>query len=329
MPSRNEPCPCGSGQKYKRCCLVKLDVVTRELRERDAFLDDLIAWVRAEHAQTLEDAGSHTTLIRMLRGVHGRNMSLIWALNDYRPRDGGPTLIERYIARPELGPSVKAIAHGLAAARLAVYRVGPLAPGVWLELESLNDDAPVRVAWQGGFEHLQVAETLVVRVVHATTAPTLWGLGARFSADGETRWKARLAALPSDSTEAALTVLGFHPDDAAEPLPDGVELHTMTWSIKDDERVLEVIEDDELWECLGEAIPSGWAFAWPDEATSGVADLGGWREEAGEIEAARLIVREQDITLLSADRGTLREIAFLLEANLGELIAPRRESLAA
>ena len=21
MPSRNEPCPCGSGQKYKRCCL--------------------------------------------------------------------------------------------------------------------------------------------------------------------------------------------------------------------------------------------------------------------------------------------------------------------
>jgi hypothetical protein len=93
--------------------------------------------------------------------------------------------------------------------------------------------------------------------------------------------------------------------------------------------VLEVIEDDELWECLGEAIPSGWAFAWPDEETPGLTDLGGWREEAGEIEAARLIIREQDITLLSADSGTLHEIACLLEANLGELIVPRRESLAA
>jgi hypothetical protein len=49
----------------------------------------------------------------------------------------------------------------------------------------------------------------------------------------------------------------------------------------------------------------------------------------GEIEAARLIIREQDITLHSADRGTLHEIAFLLEANLGELIVPRRESLVA
>jgi hypothetical protein len=103
----------------------------------------------------------------------------------------------------------------------------------------------------------------------------------------------------------------------------------MAWSIKDDEHVLEVIEDDELWECLGEAIPTGWAFAWPDQATAGVTDLGGWREEAGEIEAARLIIREQDLTVLSADRGTLDEIAFLLEANLGELIVPRRESLAA
>jgi hypothetical protein len=61
---------------------VQLGVVARELRERDAFLGDLTAWLRAEHAQTLEDAGSHTTLIRMLRGVSGRGMSMVWTLND-------------------------------------------------------------------------------------------------------------------------------------------------------------------------------------------------------------------------------------------------------
>ena len=49
----------------------------------------------------------------------------------------------------------------------------------------------------------------------------------------------------------------------------------------------------------------------------------------GEIEAARLIIREQAVTLISADRGTLHEIVFLLEASLGELIVPARASLAA
>jgi hypothetical protein len=102
---------------------VRLDVVARELRERDAFLSDLTPCLRAEHAQTLEDAGNHTTLIRMLRGVTGRGMSMVWALNDYLPADGGPTLMERYIARPELSPSASAIARGLAEAPLDVYRV--------------------------------------------------------------------------------------------------------------------------------------------------------------------------------------------------------------
>src|ERR1035437_7478403 len=253
MPSRNEPCPCGSGRKYKRCCLVQLDVVARELRERDAFLGDLTAWLRAEHAQKLEESGSHTTLIRMLRGVSGRGMSMVWALNDYLPADGGPTLMERYIARPGLGPSDKAIARGLAEARLDVYRVRSVAPGVCLELESLSDDTSVGVAWRDGLEHFRIAEILVARVVDATTAPTLWGPGARFPADGERRWRARLAALPADPAQTALTILGFHPDDAAEPLPDGVDLHTMTWSIEDDEGVLKAIEDDDLWERLGEA----------------------------------------------------------------------------
>jgi hypothetical protein len=57
MPSRNDRCPCGSGAKYKRCCVVRLDAVARELRARDAFLKDLTAWLRVEHEATVEEAG--------------------------------------------------------------------------------------------------------------------------------------------------------------------------------------------------------------------------------------------------------------------------------
>src|SRR5262245_65706759 len=33
-PGRNDPCPCGSGKKYKRCCLVKLVPDKRVLLEQ-------------------------------------------------------------------------------------------------------------------------------------------------------------------------------------------------------------------------------------------------------------------------------------------------------
>ena len=246
MPSRNEPCPCGSGTKYKRCCLVRLDAVARELRDRDAFLGGLIAWLRSEHEQDIEEAGSHTALIRILRGVTGRSMSMVWAINDYCPADGGPPLIQRYAARAGVSETERAIARGLADARLDAYRVRAVAVGVWLELESLADGTSVRVAWRDGLEQLDLGEVLLARVVRATSLPTLWGLGARFPAGGERRWRARLATLPAIRRQAALALLEFHPDDVAEPLPDRVELQAVRWSIKDDEAVLEAIEDDEL-----------------------------------------------------------------------------------
>ncbi len=175
MPSRNEPCPCGSGRKYKRCCLERLEAVAHELRERDELLDDVIAWLKDEHEETLHEASNETTLIRMLRGPIGRNMSLVWALNDYVPADGGPSLMARYAERPELSPPARAIALGLVEARLDVYRVRSTVPGLWLEIEPLTDGVRRRVAWRDRLERLHIGEILVTRVVDHTTLATAWG----------------------------------------------------------------------------------------------------------------------------------------------------------
>jgi len=72
-----------------------------------------------------------------------------------------------------------------------------------------------RFAWRDGLEQLDLGEVLVARVVRATSLPTLWGLGARFPAGGERRWRARLATLPKDPSQAALALLEFHPEDVA------------------------------------------------------------------------------------------------------------------
>jgi len=329
VSSRNELCPCGSGRKYKRCCLDRLGVVARELRERDELLGDVTAWLREEHEQTIQEAGRETTVVRMLGGRTGRGMSTIWALNDYVPADGGPALMARYAERPELDEPARSLARGLAEARLAVYRVRSTVPDVGVEIEPLADGMPVLLAWRDGLEHLQIGEILVARVVHATAMPTVWGRCARFPAETERRWKARLAALPIDPAQAALTVLGFQPEDAAEPLGDEIALHSMTWSIEDEGAVLETLEGEDVWESIGEAIPGGWAFAWPQEVSRGGTDLGGCSEFPDAIEVARLIVDERTLTVFSAERGTLAEIAAHLQASLRGLIASDSDALAA
>jgi hypothetical protein len=93
--------------------------------------------------------------------------------------------------------------------------------------------------------------------------------------------------------------------------------------------VLETLEGEDVWESLGEAIPGGWAFAWPQEASRGGTDLGGCSEFPDAIEVARLIVDERTVTVFSAERGTLAEIVAHLQASLRGLIASGSDALAA
>jgi hypothetical protein len=320
MPSRNERCPCGSASKFKRCCLPRIDAVAGELRERDALLAKLIDWVSDEHAETIEDAGRETTLVRMLRGRTGKSMSSAWAICDFVPADGGPPLISRFAATAELDSAEREIARGLARAHLDAYRVCSPVAGATIELASLTDGTRVDVFAERGCEMLDIGDTLVARIVDNTSIPTVWGLGARFDGERPRRWRACIDALPGDRAQAGLTLLQFHPDDAAEPLPDDQDLHSVTWRIEDEDEIVEALEDDAALECIGELIPGGWAFAWLDDAGCGIADLGGWFED-DDIEVARLIVREHELTVVSADRDALEALVRHVEHSMASLMA--------
>lgn len=60
---RNEPCPCGSGKKYKKCCINKFDKQQSEL-ENDIY-------EKTSH-QELSNLKSNPELWAMLH-IHGRN----------------------------------------------------------------------------------------------------------------------------------------------------------------------------------------------------------------------------------------------------------------
>ena len=59
-PGRNEPCPCGSGTKYKRCCRRRREVEAR----RDALARRTAALNRAHGVRGATDMAN--------RGLHGR-----------------------------------------------------------------------------------------------------------------------------------------------------------------------------------------------------------------------------------------------------------------
>lgn len=55
MFPRNDPCPCGSGKKYKRCCdgtvAVNPSVILRNERKHPGFIAAALQWIDAELAR--------------------------------------------------------------------------------------------------------------------------------------------------------------------------------------------------------------------------------------------------------------------------------------
>lgn len=56
-PGRNDPCPCGSGQKYKRCCLQKDEAAERAERATAAAARTLAATGHADHHHECDFCG--------------------------------------------------------------------------------------------------------------------------------------------------------------------------------------------------------------------------------------------------------------------------------
>lgn len=56
-PGRNDPCPCGSGKKYKKCCEAKDDAASaKKLAAEQAALPDTLSPEDAEKSKKQADA---------------------------------------------------------------------------------------------------------------------------------------------------------------------------------------------------------------------------------------------------------------------------------
>ena len=111
-PGRNDPCPCGSGKKFKKCCLEKprSPAVAFTRDERESALDRLARFSRRDEFTGERDTAEALFWADWVAGRSsdevGRALELEqsivafeeWFVFDYS-LDGGDTLVERFLER--------------------------------------------------------------------------------------------------------------------------------------------------------------------------------------------------------------------------------------
>lgn len=183
---RNDPCPCGSGLKHKRCCLARERELRRDAAEAERVWRDMQGWALERFGGELgpatkaflEDRGVGTKE----RPAFDEDLSLVlcWLLID-RDLPGGSTPAELYCRLPELSADDRALALRIAGSRLGLHRVLDREPGAWIELESLLDDRTrVRVASPNVSRAAARWHVLLCRVMAGGPMASLWGAAGFF-----------------------------------------------------------------------------------------------------------------------------------------------------
>jgi len=221
---RNAPCPCGSGRKYKLCCLEREAEERQRARTTDAIWERLQEWTIADHAEHLDAAIDD--LCGDDRSIASEMVDVVCSYAHLdRALPGGGTPAERFRGHPGLSDLERDAANRLAAAQLGLWRVRAVRPGASIELEEVLGDRSVIVRSEQVSRATRRWDVLLGRVVSAGPCHGLWGPAAIFQAAEEEELVTevrRLAAehsIPPSATfrVCAVQLLRFSPPSRHTP----------------------------------------------------------------------------------------------------------------
>lgn len=270
--ARNAPCPCGSGRKYKHCCLLEQERLAKQARDDSRMGRSISDWSVEQFGDELAAAFEefHPESDRI--GERDFALLLTW-FNSDRELSGGGAPVARYLARRDLDPDEREVAERIAAARLGLYRVRAVVPGHSLELENLLTGALIAVASQTVSCEVVRWDVLLCRVMSSDTVATLWGPVLVYAPDEEAELLAELERLaaayglsrdPAGLSEvfrhASRELLRFVPPSrSVEPSlftaeGDPVVAASATWSLVDPDDAFMVLDapPELLWVGEGE-----------------------------------------------------------------------------
>jgi hypothetical protein len=218
---RNAPCACGSGAKYKQCCLRRADEAARDVAWAEHVWQQMQSWAR-EHFRDEFDREIAGHLRACGLGTRDEpatdgdlSLGLCWLLIDHELTARGGTLAQRYADLPGLSSGERDAAARIAASRLGLYRVRDVAPGAWIDIENVLDGVRTRVASPQVSLATVRWHVLLARLMPGGPEPTLWGAAALYEPSEEEDLLAELERI------AAARGRGTGPDALAMALRDG------------------------------------------------------------------------------------------------------------
>lgn len=178
---RNEPCPCGSGRKYKKCCLHQHEVGEASQRDRHALheLDWKLVGKLSDFAMArfdcmwedlAEDLGEPEALLQLL---------VPWFV--YEHRIEGVTVVDWYVEEHgrRLSGAERAWIDAQRAAWLSVWEVVDVERGAGLTLRDLLSGETRRVHEVSGSQTLVVRDAVLGRVVDHQDVSIVCGMHGR------------------------------------------------------------------------------------------------------------------------------------------------------
>ncbi|MBK8263687.1 MAG: SEC-C domain-containing protein [Nannocystis sp.] len=167
---RNERCPCGSGKKFKKCCLLRRDAAAYSRSDREAALMRLTRSFdedRALSAELTEEFYAEVPQGSMSAGLFDMSSAAFqgWAYFDAALDEDDETLASYALGRPGFSPSQRLYLEIMLASSMRLYEVVEVAPGASMTLRDLITDERVVVQERSATRQITRWQVLATRVV--------------------------------------------------------------------------------------------------------------------------------------------------------------------
>ncbi len=167
---RNTACPCGSGKKYKKCCLVRDEQRRFTAHDRECAKVSLERLLDERHLELEHDRAWDDLLPEVEEGEldHAdRNLDELydpWFAFD-RTTSTGDRIVDRLLSGPKLSRGERAWLRASRETRLGLYEVSGIAPGRGLTLRDVLTDRQVQVTERTASRTVNRFDLLATRIM--------------------------------------------------------------------------------------------------------------------------------------------------------------------
>ena len=176
---RNDPCPCGSGRKFKRCCLNKIDAVSRSylFAERASALTKIMRFAARSQFKEMHEAALALFWGDWLSEEPGHQLEKVmasepveiaynsWFAFDFDCGDGR-NMLEMFLESQarQLSSGELNYLHGMRGSHLRLYEILEVKPDQGFELRDLWDDGRFYVRERAATRQIVAWDVVIARI---------------------------------------------------------------------------------------------------------------------------------------------------------------------